>query len=484
MLESIKSFFFKKLIFSYLDENRILKLVMYSKKIQDLIDVKLINYKLSSDKYRIIETNGRVKEYFRCNDIIAYEGEYLNGKRNGNGKEYNKKGELIYEGEFLNGERNGNGKEYWKTSNFILIFEGKFLNGYKWDGKEYIKNYGKEKELISEIKNGQGYILKYYTYGHDISQIEGEYKNGQMNGKGKEIYYDCCFGCGYKIIFEGEYKNGKKWNGKGCNASKYNLINGKGYMEEIGHDYFFEGEYVNGEKNGMGKEDGKYFEYSFEGEYKNGKRNGKGKECNEGGGLLFEGEYKNGLKSKGKEYYFDNYSNDKLYFEGDYISGKKWNGKGYDKNGKIIFEIKNGKGFIVEFYDIKKNKNYYEYGMQSTFRFVYKFEGEYLNGVKNGKGKEYNCYGKLLFEGEYKNGEKNGNGKEYYYHDIDLSKFSYDLEKVNKEIESIKIGELIYEGEYKNGKRWNGKGKEYDHFGDKLIYEGEYLKGEKCLQKG
>ena len=29
-----------------------------------------------------------------------------------------------------------------------------------------------------------------------------------------------------------------------------------------------------------------------------------------------------------------------------------------------------------------------------------RFEGEYLNGKRHGKGKEYNKY-KLLFEGEY-----------------------------------------------------------------------------------
>ena len=33
-----------------------------------------------------------------------YEGEYLNGKRNGKGKEYDEKGNIIFEGEYLNGE--------------------------------------------------------------------------------------------------------------------------------------------------------------------------------------------------------------------------------------------------------------------------------------------------------------------------------------------------------------------------------------------
>ena len=36
------------------------------------------------------------------------------------------------------------------------------------------------------------------------------------------------------------------------------------------------------------------------------------------------------------------------------------------------------------------------------------FEGEYLNGERNGKGKEYHSYnGNLLFEGEYINGFRN-----------------------------------------------------------------------------
>ena len=39
------------------------------------------------------------------------------------------------------------------------------------------------------------------------------------------------------------------------------------------------------------------------------------------------------------------------------------------------------------------------------------FEGEYLKGKKNGKGKEYNQDGKLIYEGEYLNGVRNGKWK-------------------------------------------------------------------------
>ena len=43
-------------------------------------------------------------------NILIFEGEYLNGEKNGKGKEYDSDGILIYEGEYLNGERNGKRK--------------------------------------------------------------------------------------------------------------------------------------------------------------------------------------------------------------------------------------------------------------------------------------------------------------------------------------------------------------------------------------
>ena len=42
-------------------------------------------------------------------------------------------------------------------------------------------------------------------------------------------------------------------------------------------------------------------------------------------------------------------------------------------------------------------------------------KGEYSNGTRNGKGKEYYSNGELKFEGEYLNGKRwNGKGKQYY----------------------------------------------------------------------
>ena len=76
----------------------------------------------------IKEGKGEGKEYYENNGNIKFEGEFLNGERNGKGKEYYNNGNIKFEGEYLNGERNGKGKQY----NFHygnLEFEGEYKNG-------------------------------------------------------------------------------------------------------------------------------------------------------------------------------------------------------------------------------------------------------------------------------------------------------------------------------------------------------------------
>ena len=146
---------------------------------------------------------------------------------------------------YIINQSNGKGKEF-NGFNDELLYEGDYKNGERnGKGKEYYKD-GKLK-------------------------FEGEYKNGKRNGKGKE-YLD------NKIIkYEGEYLNGKKWNGKGYdnhNKVAYELKNGNWFLKE----YNYKGELI------------------FEGEYLNGEKNGKGKEYNDKGELIFEGEYLNGVR--------------------------------------------------------------------------------------------------------------------------------------------------------------------------------------------
>ena len=58
-----------------------------------------------SGKYIIYETNKIGKIFDANNDKVIYEGELLNGKKHGKGKELNIDGKLLYEGEFINDQR-------------------------------------------------------------------------------------------------------------------------------------------------------------------------------------------------------------------------------------------------------------------------------------------------------------------------------------------------------------------------------------------
>ena len=190
----------------------------------DNIGNMIFEGKLSKGEY-IIEG----KEYDGLNHSLKYEGEYLYGKKHGNGKEYFN-GELKFEGEFLY-DFKIKGKEYLDKS---LEFEGNYLYGKKWNGK----GYDKDRNIIYELINGNGKVKEYDNKNQLI--YEGEYLNGKRwNGKGKEYNdYNC-------LIFEEEYKNGEKWNGI---INKYNVYRFK----------IFECEYKNGKLNEKVK---KYYLY-------------------------------------------------------------------------------------------------------------------------------------------------------------------------------------------------------------------------------
>ena len=446
-MENYNYSFIPKLIFSFIFDKRKLELAKYNKKLQNAIDINIMHYKIFSKRYIIYEEKGKGKEYEFETDNLIYEGEYLNGKRNGKGKEYNKYGEKILEVEYINGKKKGNLSHYHGTLDFE-VNNLEFLSGLS--GKEYKFN----KNLLNKMKNGEGKVNIYDSnlpFGGLI--MTGEVLNYELNGE-FILYYD-----GYKPKFRGNYLNGKILNGTGYDKDRniiYELENGgrdvieyhkngklkieihniNGKLKGEGKEYdnngnkIFEGEYSFGKRNGKGKEYDNNGNIIFEGEYINDKKNGKGKEYYDNHELRFEGEYFNDYRFKGKEY-----TEGKLEYKGEYFFYKKWNGFGYNKNRDIIYQLIKGNGKIKEY---SKNG-------------ILIFEGEYIDGKASKICKEYNEEGKIIYEGEYLKGKKTGKGKKYN-----------------------KNGDLIYEGEFLDG-ILNGYGKKYS-FG-KLEYEGEYKDG-------
>ena len=337
MLKNIKSEFFIKRLFSFLINTRRFDIIKYNKQFQTQLGLDIKHYKILSKVYIIYESKNFGKEYLGTDGTLLNEGEYLNGKRNGKGIEYD--GEFRYEGEFKNGKKNGLGKIYKMKH---LVFEGEFKDGKK-------NGYGK-------------------TYELDKISEEGEFLDNELY-KGKT--YDHQGNVKYEID-----ENGIR------------LISSYGDLSQC--------EYLDCKKNGRGKRfnsDGKLI---FEGEFLKGKKNGEGIEYFHENNLLYKGKYLNDQRhGKGKICTFDG----KTMMEGEYLYGRQWNTKFYDKEGNIIFELKNGKGKSINAI-IRGNNEQVEY------------QGEFVGGLPNGQGIEVKN-GQIIFEGEYINGQRNGKGIEY-----------------------------------------------------------------------
>ena len=191
----IRSKYILKKILSFLDEKKKLIMIKYNKVFTKFLDITIEQYKKISGRLKINGINGYGKEYDLEKMNLIFKGFYLNGKKNGKGKEY-LNDRLKFVGEYFNGKRNGKGLEFNKYER--VIFEGEYLDGKKWNGIIYKDKY----KFI--IKDGKGILRLYHDNGK--LKFEGEYING--NKKGKKY---CDNG---ELIFEGEYLNEKKWNGK------------------------------------------------------------------------------------------------------------------------------------------------------------------------------------------------------------------------------------------------------------------------------
>ena len=285
--------------------------------------------------------------------------EEKNEKLNGNCKLYFDNGKLKFEGEFIDGKKFGKGKEYDEEGQ--LIFDGEYFDDKMWNGKAKIK-------MKNEI-------------------YEGEYLYGCAHGPGKEFYEDG------KLKFEGEYIKGQKYNGREFNEDGQIIFDGEylinmekrydnknnesvkwiGKIKKYEYDGEYEGQLLYGFENGIWKKFKDNKESSYE--YFLGIKHGKIKEFDRGD--IFEGEYIYDNIWKGKLYKYDYdyeelegeyqyeygkkngraveyFKGGKLRFFGEYLNDKIWNGKGYNINGELVYEIKNGIG-LIEKYDFEGN---------------------------------------------------------------------------------------------------------------------------------
>ncbi len=240
----------------------------------------------------------------------------------------------------------------------------------------------------------------------------------------------------------------------------------------------------------------------------------KHKEYHDNGQVKAEGQYDANGNGTGIWKYF--WENGKLSHSGKLLGGKR--------DGEWKFYMKNGFVGDIEFY---KNKNKVEpqvgcyfgncengYGMKYSvwgktklignfkngklngkgYRIgelnggVLSYEGDFVNGEKDGYGRDYSGY--FLYEGYWKADKKQGKGKLISRNAFDKSQTEYDgdwiadkKEGYGTEIKKDKNGKELekYVGNWNKDKR-HGEGKLFKN--GKLIYEGNFDNGNMSTTSG
>ena len=200
----------------------------------------------------------------RNKDTIYYEGDFVDGKKEGKGKLFYDDGEY-YIGDFLNDKRHGKGIIYYKDN--MQKYKGDFENDVaKGKGELFQKNYYYFGDFNDGVPNGKGFLLIYeynFTY-------EGDFVDGKFEGNGKLIY-----------------PNGNYYIGQFLDCKKY----GNGILFSSDHKIIYEGEYVNGEYEGEGKVMMKSGDSYYIGEFKKGERSGHGEIYDKNGTIIMEGQF-------------------------------------------------------------------------------------------------------------------------------------------------------------------------------------------------
>ena len=199
----------------------------------------------------IFEENDYIKETPKKGILYTvngdyYEGEFVNGKKEGNGIIIYKNG-TKYEGKLKQNKHNGFGK-LTQLDGEVFIGEWKDgkINGtgtrYHSNGDKYVGNYK------NNIRNGNGH----YMFSNGDS-YEGNWENGKANGQGKFRFQN-------GNMYQGEFKD--------------NLISGNGSFTMKNGDIYI-GTFTNGLMNGEGTLIYKNGE-RFVGNFKNSKKDGEG----------------------------------------------------------------------------------------------------------------------------------------------------------------------------------------------------------------
>lgn len=257
------------------------------------------------------------------------------------------------------------------------------------------------------------------------------------------------------------YRGGVKKNDFG-----HDIYDGKGSLFDQEGELLFEGEFVNHMKQGNGI---MYLkgQLIYQGEFIQNKKQGHGILYKDGH-IHYEGHFRNDLMDGyGVLYYEEEVISpyqtlraqyphlNQPQYEGDFVHGmKKGKGKQYYPNGFLQYE-----GDFIWHHMQGAGKLYYPTESPTAEELArgvttLHYEGHFFEDLKHGKGKVYSRDGILEAEGQFKEDMMTGQGTLYYAN-----------------------GQASYIGDLVQGKK-HGRGDYFNEEG-KIIYSGEFINDER-----
>lgn len=339
--------------------------------------------------------------YYHENGTLAEVVNFKKGKREGQSKKYDEKGNLIslidYHNNFMisrekvnrsdeKGQKQGSWKYFYENEK---LFKESYYVDNQLDG--LYKEYNEKGGIILILKYEKGKIIeesKEILNQKDLDVKRKFDNDGELSFQGS---YKSDVAVGVHRFFdkEGKVINAKIYNDNGIMVSE-GILDKTGVKKGVWKNFYNTGELRAKGKYVKNKKSGLWIYY-----YKNNKEQQ-------------EGDYLNGLPDGLWVWYYDS---GEIFREESYFNGREdGEMKEYSKDGKIIAE-----GNFI--YGEKEGKWTYNVGDHVE-------KGSYIAGLREGLWEYFFINGELHFEGKFVQGLAQGKQK-YYYLDGSLKEERY-----------------------------------------------------------
>ena len=257
-----------------------------------------LGYDSDSSQYKVragarefkVKDDGHAKEYYEDGTTLKFEGNYIQGKKEGEGSVYYPNGKMQYKGGFKEGRPHGYGKHYYRD-----FFGGKYGGCVKYEGG-YVQGQ-MEGEGSFYFPNGKLLYKGNFKDGKPlnfVSQSQSKPKEGKQQSTPTPLHSS-------SSIFSTTYTSQYHTNGNlaftgyvTADGVRYGY--GKGYNED--GILVYDGHWKNNQFEGKGSAYYVNGSLEYNGMWKDDQPHGYGAHYNDDGTLICQGQWTHGQSHK------------------------------------------------------------------------------------------------------------------------------------------------------------------------------------------